>query len=388
LQRDFIGILPIAAAVLVASSGPTPARSGIRSFFVGLLFGLAASIKPHLVIGLPFVLLYMTIDMGAKTHKPWRVFLATLIKLGLVAAAGLLLVMAVPFLWLWKEGGLSYFWQMFSHYMPLYLELTGDLQNLSGIDRWIYLAQSYQLLGQMSYLLLPASLGLYLAVSEAKLGRRKVWLAALLGCLALVYSVYPVISGQFWSYHWVPFDYLAILCSSLVLVPLPSSPGHSFRRVFPVLVFVYLLVLSVRPAPDFFRQVQGLPPAPPENGRVDAIANLLKSQLNAGDTVQPLASAGGIVQAMLRSEAVIATPYMEDYTFYHHVSNPYIQLLRHDFMRRMQEQKPRFIIELLKKPDLSGPDTSTEFPELQSFIQENYVVLQENRGYAVFELKR
>jgi hypothetical protein len=388
LQRDFIGILPIAGAILVAISGIVPARPAVKSFLVGLLFGLAVSVKPHLGVGLPFVVGYLVLDASGGVQRRKGATVVTSIRLGLLAVAGLLAAVAVPFIWLWAQGGLPYFWDMFSNYMPLYLQLTGNAQILSTVDHWIYLVQSYQLLGQMSYLLIPASLGLYLVLFEGGLPRKRVLLAGLLGCLAFVYSVYPAISGQFWSYHWMPFDYFAILCSSLALIVLPAGSVSSVKRVFPILVVVFFLFLSARPAPDFFLQVRGLPPAPPENGRVDAIANFLKSHLNPGDKVQPLASAGGIVQGMLRSEAVIATPYMEDYTFYHHVSDPYIQLLRQDFIGRMQEQKPRFIIELLKKPDLSGPDTSTEFPELRSFIQDNYVVLQETRGYTIFELKR
>jgi hypothetical protein len=54
----------------------------------------------------------------------------------------------------------------------------------------------------------------------------------------------------------------------------------------------------------------------------------------------------------------------------------------------MQEVMPRFVIELRAKAKLSGPGTTTEFPELQSFLQSCYEVVEERGGYAIWELRR
>ena len=106
-------------------------------------------------------------------------------------------------------------------------------------------------------------------------------------------------------------------------------------------------------------------------------------------TVQPLVWTGGALLAMLEARAHIATPYVFDFYFYHHVSNPYIQSLRADFMTRLQESRPRFVIEVVSidKPWVAGPDTSREFPELRNFMRENYVITLFKEDYVIYELK-
>jgi hypothetical protein len=92
---------------------------------------------------------------------------------------------------------------------------------------------------------------------------------------------------------------------------------------------------------------------------------------------------------MLETRAPIATSYVFDFYFYHHISDPYIQSLRSDFMTQLQEAKPRFIIEVvaIDKPWVSGEDTSREFPELRAFLDEYYSVTMEKEDYSIYELE-
>jgi hypothetical protein len=90
---------------------------------------------------------------------------------------------------------------------------------------------------------------------------------------------------------------------------------------------------------------------------------------------------------MLENRAPIATSYVFDFYFYHHISNPYIQSLRADFMTQLSESKPRFIIEVtaIDKPWVSGEDTSRDFPELRAFLNEYYSVTMEKEDYIIYE---
>ena len=90
---------------------------------------------------------------------------------------------------------------------------------------------------------------------------------------------------------------------------------------------------------------------------------------------------------MLETRARLATPYVFDFYFYHHVSTPYIQSLRADFMTSLQAENPRFIIEVtaIDKPWITGPDTSREFPELRTFLNENYSVTIHKDDYTIYE---
>lgn len=90
---------------------------------------------------------------------------------------------------------------------------------------------------------------------------------------------------------------------------------------------------------------------------------------------------------MLQTRAPIATSYVFDFYFYHHVSNPYIQSLRADFMTQLRESMPRFVVEVtaIDKPWVSGEDTSRDFPELRAFLDGNYSVTIQKEDYLIYE---
>jgi hypothetical protein len=89
---------------------------------------------------------------------------------------------------------------------------------------------------------------------------------------------------------------------------------------------------------------------------------------------------------MLLAEARLATRFMYDYHFYHHVSSPFVQELRRSFLSQLREASPRFIIEVdTDKPWISGMDTTREFPELRGFLDDHYAVACRGDGYLVSE---
>ena len=170
---------------------------------------------------------------------------------------------------------------------------------------------------------------------------------------------------------------------------------HAKRSTFnfqPRITYYFLLhylLLSFFPSQTFIRQLEGKPISTSTDRAVE-IARFLENNLQEDDTVQPLDWTGGTLLAMLETRAHIATPYIFDFYFYHHVSQPYIQGLRADFMNDLQTASPRFIIEVtaIDKPWITGPDTSREFPELREFLNENYSVTIEKDDYVIYERQR
>lgn len=384
LQRDYIGLLPLAAAALVAAR--TSAWTDIRTkaVVIGLLGGIAASIKPQLALGLPALFVYLCMNGPRRAPQESAGLLRRLLPHGMLGLLGFVLVLALVFAWLWKSGGLPHFWEMLSSYLPLHVQLTGDHEMITGMARLKYLFASYREFGGLSLLLIPAMLGVYIALSESDRSSHKRLVALLFSLMAL-YSIYPALSGQFWDYHWMPFIYFASLCAALSLSPPAGAARSLFRRVGPLLVFTMALFLLGGPSNDFVRQVTGREPHPPKTGRVDEIADYLRSTLQPGDKVQPLDWTEGALQAMLMTGTVIATPYLYDYHFYHHVSQPYIQTLRQRFLDRLAAEQPRFIIDVYAKPQPSGADTEPEFPALDDYIDAHYVAVHEGDGFTVLE---
>jgi hypothetical protein len=154
------------------------------------------------------------------------------------------------------------------------------------------------------------------------------------------------------------------------------------------IVLLIVILLSLRMPNAIFRQIESKPIAT-ASSRADQIKLYLAKHLEEGDTVQPLDWTGGTLLAMLETRAHIATPYVFDFYFYHHVSEPYIQNLRAKFMNDLQASLPRFIVEVtaIDKPWISGEDTSREFPELRAFLMENYSVTIQKDDYVIYERK-
>jgi hypothetical protein len=357
-----------------------------RGLLIGTLFGLAVIIKPHLAIGLPVLLFFAWHQEIEGEDAKTAARYSTTFWLGLSSFFGLAIPILGVMAWLWQQGALSYLWEMTWSYLPLHLNLTRTHRTISGMARLKYLAESYQALGGRSLWLIPAGLGGFIAGFEARLRPEQRRQVLLLGSLAILYSFYPVLTGQFFLYHWMPFQYFIVLFAALTLVKLPAIDFSWPRRLYPIgiLGLTLLLVLSV--SPEFFQQLKGNPPSPPKDGRVDEIANFLVSHLAPGDTVQPLDWTGGAVHAMLLARVPVATPFIYDYHFYHHISTPYIQKLRQKFLQEFERTQPRFVIDIqTHKPWVSGPDTSREFPALENILTSEYSISSRGEGYLIYE---
>jgi hypothetical protein len=382
LQRDAIGILPIATALLLTTRLRPNHSVNLIHFLVGVFFAFAALIKPHLAIGLPVLIVYKCIHdtNGAKSVK---ILIKHCIVGGLFALIGFLATLIIPFLWIWRIGALQSFWDLFSSYIPLYLQMSGDFQFRETLDRIIDALRLYLKFGGFDILLMSSLFGLYIVLTKSMSAAIKKQ-AILLFSLVVLYSMYAAISVKFWHYHWIPYVYFASLCTAMVLFSSPSFENLHRSIILPLLIFIVTVMMTVRPAHIAVKQVfYGQHSAPMER-RVDEIAAYLNKNLSPNDKVQGLGWISGAIHAMLVSKAVVATPYLTDVQFYHHLSNPYIQQLRKDFLAKLTQEMPTFIIEVYEKSRVSGLDTTDKFPELRKFIKQHYQKDYTGNGFDIF----
>lgn len=384
LQRDVIAILPMAIAVLLVSRRRPNQSANLIHFLLGVFFALASLFKPHMAIGLPALIVYSCIP---DTNGPKSVvtFIKPCIIGGIFALVGFLLMLTIPFLWIWRIGALSSFWEVFSSYVPLYSEMSRDFEFRGTFARVLNLGYHYIRFGGYSILLTTAMFGVYLVLTKSTSTSTKK-LTVLLFSLSVLYSLYALIGGKLWSYHWMPCIYFASLGTAIVLFspPLPERSHHPI--ILPLFAFIITaMTVTLLPAYDFAQQLlYSQAPEPPMDGRVDEIATYLNENVSPTDKVQPLAWISGAIHAMLISEAVVATPYITDFQFYHHVSAPYIQKLRKHFLTELERERPTFIIEVHETPKLSGLDTSYSFPELRTFIEQHYQKDYTGNGFDIF----
>lgn len=372
LQREYLMLIFIALAVWISMRDELTLKHRIT---LGLLFGLAAVIKPHAAIGLIPILLFDIADMVKHIKLTLPSAVATSI---LPAAAGFLIPVLIMVAWLVFTGALTPFISIAANYWPLYAQITGLMEVTAGAERMSFLLNQSLRLGGNGLWLIPAFIGIYLNQNKK---------TYLLACLALCYAIYPAFSGQFFPYHYIPFFYFIILLASLS-IPAFDLPPLTFSSFILQISSFILIIFLLRPSQTFLRQLEGKPIATSTDRAVE-IARFLENNLRAGDTAQPLDWTGGALLAMLETRARIATPYVFDFYFYHHISQPYIQELRADFMNDLQAASPRFIIEVtaIDKPWITGPDTSRKFPELREFLKKNYSVTIDKDDYVIYERK-
>ncbi len=389
LQRDYVGIIPIALALLFIPAKTDTTVGMLRFAFVGFLFGMSVLIKPQLGIALPIVLGALLAMRWSTVKRSVRDFIQCVTVLGLAFA----LPVMITVLWLAANSALIPFANIFFKYLPLYSALTGEHENLSNLNHLFYLIRSSLTLGGYSTLFLCSLFAYSRVLAYSNLNRSTiVSLTCLLLC-TLSCAVYPTLAGKFWDYHYMPFVYFCSISTGLCFTMWPSFPDAQKRwRLKESLVILTLLVAitaQLNPSqffPYLYHDLRGSESHSPKDGRVDEMAAWLKSRLRPGDTVQPLDWTGGSIQAMLLAEAKLSTNFMYDAQFYHHVSSSYIQGLRKEFISQLVTAPPRFIIEVQKhKPWVSGIDTTRKFPELSKFLNDHYSVVHEGDGYIIYE---
>jgi len=386
LQREYLVLVLIVLAIVV-SMRVRSIGYWTKHLMVGLLFGLAFTIKPQSAIGLPLLLIYESLNwdrVGGERRFKLRnatvgVFVPTLLGFGLPVL--------VAILYLWINGALTSLYDIIKNYLPLYLHLTKTHETISGMKRYLYLLGEYRQLGGFSPWLAAAAMGSFVSLYHSRLNSKQKREVILLLGFVVCYSLYPLIAGQFWAYHWILFLYfiiqLGVLCLSDQIVP--SRGG---QNIFIASVLVATLIFGgLTISPIVLDQLKGGKTLAPKGGRVDEIAGFLRENVRPEDTVQPLDWTGGAVHAMLISGSKLATHFVYDFHFYHHVSNPYLRKLRAKFIEQLGQAKPRFIIQITdeNKPWVSGGDTTREFMELQSLLEQNYEIVLKGDGYIIYE---
>ncbi len=155
LQRDFVLILPISASVLIAAGSR---RSVSRTFAIGLLFGIAASIKPQAAIGLPVALWFCLrqSDPPGKSQVAWPLLAG-------LSVAGFALPLAATCFYLLRVGALGSFLDIARNYWPLYGRLASNTHAVAGpagaVVRGLFLLQGIASFGPYAVWALAAVAG-------------------------------------------------------------------------------------------------------------------------------------------------------------------------------------------------------------------------------------
>jgi len=386
LQRDLIGTLPIAIAVYLLLKAHTSRQPFWMPLLVGFCCGTAMMIKPHMLVALPVALLFPAlVKHGADIFA-----LSSVKQLGkncAFLALGAGLAIAPCFLWAISKGGAGAFLEMFSEFVPLYAQIDGGLQVTEEKRYFSAWSERFFQFGDRGILALTGLFGIIAALfggsSQATRHTALLTLAML-----LAFSLYVMVPNKYWTYHWTPFLYFSCLASGLIFRPFTPGKYSATRRLVGFGLFVFAVSSVSLPLNSVSRQLSADWVHLPNKGRVEHLADYLERNLKPGEYIQPLDWGSDSLHAMLKAKVKIATPFIYDFQFYHHVSNPYIQDLRKRFIKNLNSNPPKFVIDIKTKHQLSGHDVSREFPELWEFLEKFYTPVHETENLLIFAVNR
>ena len=382
LQREFLLLLPLSAATWVAIARPLPRAA--KALVVGVLLGLVATIKPQATLA--FGVLVASIAFTPGTHDAASRTLTrhsrtkSVIAVVALATLGFAMPLIVMVEWLRRRDALAAFWDMAVHYWPLYNALSGSPRPhviLSGAARvWYVLGHSVTIGVHPGLPLLAAAvLGTWVVwPSSLEVPERRHTVITLVA-LAVTSWLSVAVAGKFYAYHWLPFQYFAIL---LAAQGWPDSRAADRSGRVPLVILIVLLTVGVPWRFGPFWRPFTFPFA-----RVEAIATYLKTHLQPGDTVAPFDWTEGAAHAMLLARAPLGVPFLYNFPLYHHVSSPYVQTLRGRVLDRMTQAPPRFIVRVPRAP-FAGPDTSATFDALDHLVETRYERDVVGEGYEIW----
>lgn len=362
MQREVIGTFIVASAVLLALRQP-------QFFLVGMLFGAAALLKPQLALIAPIVIIASVLLHGRNAIRG--------IAFSLI---GFAVPIAATGLWLWSNDALTPFLFVLNEYLPLHIQQTTYHVFLLPADRLKYLLNEAILFGGFWVLVFAPALLALLAFTQAKLLSRNQRI--ILGALVLIsalYSLMPILAGQFWNYHYFPFIFFAILSASACMIF--SRPGFP-KWVRNIAVVGAFGIPATQGFLDFdSRMVEKVQR---DTKIVTGMEIAIQKWCPPGCTMQPIDWTKGAISAMLHTQTPLATRFLYDYHFRHHISRPEIQSIRAEFMASLSEAYPEMILEVPTRPRAKGHDISYDWPELDQFIRENYKVMETQEHHVVY----
>lgn len=375
LQRDYVLLLPVSTALLTALQ--TNWHSSFRAFFIGMCFGAVASIKPHAIIGLPVILVLLYSQ--STTNR-------SLFKIVLYCGLGGLCTMGCGLLWLWHVGGLEAFIDMTLNYLPLYQDLNGAHEMWTTSERWDDTLHWWKFfLWNWPYSIAVGILFGWFNTDKSSQARA---LLLSLVMLTVCYNIYPLISGKFWDYHWIPYTYFAVLGTSTLLIPARNKTWRgAVASLCGILLFFYMLAGQYLPGRGTMDQIRNYPNIKTSQQFDDEIAAFILQHLQPGETIQPIDQGGPATIYLLKAQAVLATPYLGSFMFLHHINEPYVQNAQHRFLQLINEKPPKLFLVMTDFTKPLGKNTMGEIPGLNEFLKKNYRIIRQDIQFSIWEYK-
>lgn len=405
LQRDWLMVGPLLFA-LAGARWHTPSRMRLLQWSGGgFALGWAMLIKPQALLLTPILLGSLALEWQLQRQKPSLeqasevksvhdskaahmahlahsdATVGALLRSLLSWMLGQILPLLGASLLLLSWDAWTDFIALWTQYLgPLYAHLDGDGMELEG-GAQLYLQSAHVMVETLWHparlaLLLGGVLGGGLLFQQVKGDRRALLRLAVLLSFVGYGLVHVVVGVKHWWYHWWPaYAALLMLCSGLFL----PGPMRRLRWILLGLYATLVLGIALLERPQELKMKSLLEP-------VDRLTSTLGPLRMPEDRVQVLDTVGGGQHAAFLLGLKPATPFLYDFHFFHHVSEPYIQALRRRLLTRLEQQPPRWVIVWRSSWSHRTDEAAlSQFPALTEWLSTHYTVRAEDPAWRLFE---
>ena len=382
LQREYLCVLPLAMSIAIAFARSAPRSEWLSTAAIGLLAGLATTIKPPLLLcWAPLVLMRMVARYAESAFT-----VASLVKQSarvlVPFTAGLALPIVAAIVWMAQIGALASYLDIVSNYYPLYADLsgTGSVREAGALTDALrrYVFEPLPLVSAFRFAI-ASFIGVALAWSCRT---RPVFVQCLILCgVAVCGLLYVAIGGKFWIYHRHPFYYALSLLAGLAVSRQLVRMRTEALWQNSVLCAALFIALPFAEMHKEYRMWQGGKTHDVKEGRVDMVAEYLATNTLPSQTVMPLDVTSGAVHALYRNRSPLYGRFIYDHHFYHHVDHPYIQGLRRQMIDQLGSQKPDIVVRF-DDTWLRG-----DFPELNAILQRDYDMMLQRNDVSILRRK-
>lgn len=378
LQRDYIGILPIAIAVaLITRKTLTPL---LTSLALGALCAFACGFKPNYILLYPALyLLLIHAHSEFSIGEKFRLF----IRMGF----SFLTVFLIPIIWGLYKADYSELISIYKTFTPIYVQSRIDLYHFNTPQEQLTELAHNQMVHMRNCLFIaaPGLAWAFFNTDSTSHARKQV---VTIGAVTAVFSFYELLAGKFWLAHLLPSYFWNIVSFSLLLTP--SQKMTTWKNqilAFSVIAIAMLATHFVLSATIQKTSNSGYTKSN-DHIRSQKIARYLKDHLKQGDTVQGIDGSGDGQGSLLIAGATVSTRYLEDIPLYMQPDAPATQAFRKEFLNGLQQKKPAYIVYIHNIFHPAGGNRLKEFSALSEFIDRHYdeAVLDEGE-YTIYRRK-
>lgn len=378
MQRDYIGIAPMAAAVHTLHKPSW--RLQHKLMLIGALCGLSCGFKPNFIIAFPLFFCLL------QTQRPTK-NLASITQDILVMGLAFTAIFMVPVIWGYYHGDYSAFIDIYRTFTPIYVESRPDMFQYASRQEHLYDLSKRQLdlMLQVAVFALPGWLWARWQYKSSQLNTDQL---TSLGIITIVFSFYELMAGKFWFSHKFPCYYWTIVCFSLLF----TAKKQTYSTSQHVLQFAACVLLSGLSLFFIWTSMNRLEhfgyTAANEQIRSKKIASYLTAHLQPGDTVQGIDGSGDGQGALLLAKATVATRFLEDIPLYMQPAAPATQRFRQEFLEALLRHPPAYIVYIHNMFHPGGGNRLKEFTGLYDFVNTHYSVAENLDGeYTIYQLK-